>query len=163
MFGFSNEHTSEAVAQRCCVKKVVLRNFAKFTGKHLCQGLFFNKVAGRISKNTFFVEHLRTTASGHPRYESIDLKSFLYILHVYDNEISYRKLFQYNQINNSLHIFGGETIQKRFLNNFYGKQEFSTTNSWKFSKIFQNKFWTTMHHERSLFSPISDECWLNAL
>ena len=25
----------------------VLRNFAKFTGKHLCQGLFFNKVAGR--------------------------------------------------------------------------------------------------------------------
>ena len=27
-------------------KKVVLRNFAKFTGKHLCQSLFFNKVAG---------------------------------------------------------------------------------------------------------------------
>ena len=24
-------------------KKVVLRYFAKFTGKHLCQGLFFNK------------------------------------------------------------------------------------------------------------------------
>ena len=56
-------------------KKGVLRNFAKFTGKHLCQGLFFNKVAGlsaatllkikilahvfscefcEISKNTFF-------------------------------------------------------------------------------------------------------------
>ena len=27
-------------------KKVVLRNFAKFTGKHLCQSVFFNKVAG---------------------------------------------------------------------------------------------------------------------
>ena len=27
-------------------KKVLLRNFAKFTGKHLCQSLFFNKVAG---------------------------------------------------------------------------------------------------------------------
>ena len=26
-------------------KKVVPRNFAKFTGKHLCQSLFFNKVA----------------------------------------------------------------------------------------------------------------------
>ena len=26
--------------------KVVLRNFTKFTGKHLCQSLFFNKVAG---------------------------------------------------------------------------------------------------------------------
>ena len=27
-------------------KKSVLRNFAKFTRKHLCQSLFFNKVAG---------------------------------------------------------------------------------------------------------------------
>ena len=27
-------------------QKGVLRHFAKFTGKHLCQGLFFNKVAG---------------------------------------------------------------------------------------------------------------------
>ena len=27
-------------------KKDVLRNFAKFTGKHLCQRFFFNKVAG---------------------------------------------------------------------------------------------------------------------
>ena len=27
-------------------KKGVLGNFAKFTGKHLCQSLFFNKVAG---------------------------------------------------------------------------------------------------------------------
>ena len=27
-------------------KKDVVRNFAKFTGKHLCQSLFFNKVAG---------------------------------------------------------------------------------------------------------------------
>ena len=28
----------------CSVKKDFLRNFAKFTGKHMCQGLFFNKV-----------------------------------------------------------------------------------------------------------------------
>ena len=27
-------------------RKGVLRNFAKFTGKHLCQNLFFNKIAG---------------------------------------------------------------------------------------------------------------------
>ena len=27
-------------------KKGVLRNFAKFIGKHLCQSLFFNEVAG---------------------------------------------------------------------------------------------------------------------
>ena len=50
-------------------RKGVLRNFAKFTGKHLCQNLVFNKVADlkkeslaqvfsceffKISKNTFF-------------------------------------------------------------------------------------------------------------
>ena len=35
----------EAVGQRCSVKKV-LENFKKLTGKHLCQILFFNKVAG---------------------------------------------------------------------------------------------------------------------
>ena len=28
--------------QRCFVKKGILRNFAKLTGKSLCQGLFFN-------------------------------------------------------------------------------------------------------------------------
>ena len=28
------------------MKKGVIRNFAKFTGKHLCQSLLFNKVAG---------------------------------------------------------------------------------------------------------------------
>ena len=27
-------------------KKAILRNLTKFTGKHLCQSLFFNKVAG---------------------------------------------------------------------------------------------------------------------
>ena len=32
--------------QRCSVRKGVLRNFAKLTGKHLCQSLFFNKAAG---------------------------------------------------------------------------------------------------------------------
>ena len=33
--------------QGCSIKKGVLRNFAKFTGKRLCQSLFFNKVAGQ--------------------------------------------------------------------------------------------------------------------
>ena len=32
--------------QRCSIKKGVLRNFKKFTGKYLCQSLFFNKAAG---------------------------------------------------------------------------------------------------------------------
>ena len=61
-------------------KKVVLRNFAKFTGKHLCQSLFFIKVEGlgpatllkkrlwyrcffvnfaKFLRTTFLIEHLR--------------------------------------------------------------------------------------------------------
>ena len=38
--GYRSSHRS------CSVRKGVLKNFAKFTGKHLCQSLFFNKVAG---------------------------------------------------------------------------------------------------------------------
>ena len=61
-------------------EKDVLRNFEKFTGKHLCQRLFFNKVAGlgpatllknslwhrcfpgnfaKFPRTPFFTEHLR--------------------------------------------------------------------------------------------------------
>ena len=35
----------ESSHRGCSVRKGVLRNFAKFSGKHLCQSLFFNKVA----------------------------------------------------------------------------------------------------------------------
>ena len=45
--------------RNCFIRKVILRNFAKITGKHLCHSLFLNKVAGayqfcEISKNTLF-------------------------------------------------------------------------------------------------------------
>ena len=67
------------------MKKCVLKNFAKFTGKHLCQSLFFHNVAGlsyvsnftkketlaafscglckKISQNTYFKDDLQTTVS----------------------------------------------------------------------------------------------------
>ena len=37
---------SRSSHQRCSIKKGVIENFAKFTGKHLYQSLFFKKVAG---------------------------------------------------------------------------------------------------------------------
>ena len=37
---------SRSSHRRCSVRKGVLRNFAKFTRKHLCQSLFSNKIAG---------------------------------------------------------------------------------------------------------------------
>ena len=39
MFSKSMIKYSEAVVERYSIKKGVLRNFAKFTGKHLCQSL----------------------------------------------------------------------------------------------------------------------------
>ena len=87
--------------QRCSVRKGVLRNFAKFTGKHLCQSLFFNKVAGlssatllkkrlaqdfscefsEISKNAFLTEHVWVTAS------EISPKVHQYVLNIDQREI----------------------------------------------------------------------------
>ena len=69
------------------MKKGVVRNFTKFTGKHLCQSIFLNKDAGLrpatlLQKRlwhryfplnfvkflrTVFTEHLRTTASVRSR------------------------------------------------------------------------------------------------
>ena len=66
---------------RYSIKEGVLRNFTKSTGKHLCQSLFFNKVAElrptttskktlaqvfscefcKTSKNNFSTEHLWPT------------------------------------------------------------------------------------------------------
>ena len=48
--------------QKCSMKKGALTNFTKFAGKHLCQGLFFNEVAGLRHKcfPVNFVKFLRT-------------------------------------------------------------------------------------------------------
>ena len=88
-----NFQKREAVAQMHSVKKSVLRNF---TGKHLCQSLFFDKVAGprpatllkiRLLNRYFpvnVVEFLRTPLQNTSRrlllcisqsYHSIFLKS----------------------------------------------------------------------------------------
>ena len=42
---FSASHGQKQPPEVFC-KKSVLKDFTKFTGKHLCQSLFFNKVAG---------------------------------------------------------------------------------------------------------------------
>ena len=50
-------------------KKSVFRSFAKPTGKHLCQSLFFNKKRGfcckfcEVFQNIFFIEHVWTALS----------------------------------------------------------------------------------------------------
>ena len=41
-----NKCRTRSSHRRCSMKKGVLRNFVNLTEKHLCQSLFFNKVAG---------------------------------------------------------------------------------------------------------------------
>ena len=45
--------------QRCSIKKGVFRNFTKVTGKHLCQSLFFDKVAGLRHRKSLFLTKLQ--------------------------------------------------------------------------------------------------------
>ena len=39
--------------RKCSLQKGALRNFTKFTGKQLCQSLFFSKVTGLRPRITF--------------------------------------------------------------------------------------------------------------
>ena len=86
--------------QRCSIIKGVFGKFAKFTGKHLCQSLLFNKKQTlaqvfsckfcEIFKKTFFTEHLWTTAyvqktSAVPLVKPDDLSDYLF----YKQEIEF--------------------------------------------------------------------------
>ena len=80
--------------QRCSVRKYVLRDVAKFTGKHLCQSLFFDKDAVEacefceISKTTFFIEHLQETA-----FVILFFNKFQYLFLAFLNMLVSRLLF----------------------------------------------------------------------
>ena len=53
LFDLKTSYVQKKPAEVFC-KMDVLRNFAKFTGKGLCQSLFFNKVGGlRTLLNTY--------------------------------------------------------------------------------------------------------------
>ena len=86
--------TSRSSHQRCSVKRGVLKSFTKFKGKHLCQGLYFNKVAGlrpatllkkrlwhrcfpvnfvKVQEHLFVTEHHQTDASEYLKFEDLHL------------------------------------------------------------------------------------------
>ena len=54
----ANQILDRSSHRRCSVRKDVLRNFAKFTGKHLCQGLFMSgpKACTFIKKRLWHTE-----------------------------------------------------------------------------------------------------------
>ena len=44
-YDFSDPKFMRSSRQEVFCEKCVIRKFTKFTGKHLCQSLFFNKIA----------------------------------------------------------------------------------------------------------------------
>ena len=105
-------------------KKVVLKNFAKFTGKPPCQSLFFNKVAGlrpatlskkRLRRSCFpmnFVKFLRT-----PFYKEYLWRQLLLILVCHEQE--FMNLLQMNDLQDKIFCLSliGETVSKLISNN----------------------------------------------
>ena len=60
MVGGSRFINNGSSHRRCSIEKGVLKNLTKFSRKHLCQNLFFNKVAGLKHCDRFPVNFLRT-------------------------------------------------------------------------------------------------------
>ena len=54
-----SRNSSRSSNRRCSIRKGCLGNFAKFTGKDLCQGLFLNKVTGYRLKACNFIKRKR--------------------------------------------------------------------------------------------------------
>ena len=86
---------TDAATCKCSVREGVLRNFATFAGKYLCQSLFSNEVAGlrsatllkkRLWHSCFpvnFTKFLRTTflqKSYYKKHAAIYKKHFRYLL-----------------------------------------------------------------------------------
>ena len=68
MSNFIDPVHKQVNVEECSVKKGVLKNFAKFTGKHQCQSLFFNRVADHRCFPANFAKFLRTRfITGHVR------------------------------------------------------------------------------------------------
>ena len=75
-------------------KKAALRNFAKFTRKHMYQSLVrgrcFPENCAKKIKSTFSIEHLRTTASDHGKNKAM---TFLFCVIIIDFLFFYRYSF----------------------------------------------------------------------
>ena len=92
-------------------KKGALRNFAKFTEKHLCQGLYFNKVPGQVCN---FIE-----------IENLAQVFFCEFCEISKNTFSYRL----------------PPVAAFAACNFIKKEIPAKMSFYEFRKIFENIFW----------------------
>ena len=124
-------------------KKDVLGNFAKFTGKHLCQSLFFNKVAGgacnfikketltqvfscefcEISKNTFSQRTPLVAASVKCITEAEEFRTLCINKAVLDNVLT------------GLHDSRGDYLEKITSNRSYCYATYKQFTWWAYKRL----------------------------
>ena len=78
---------------RCSVRRGVLRNFVKFTGKYLCQSLFFQSVNVTLKNHAIFWEYKFLSEPG-----SLHLKNYKWLCFrgkfLNTNSETHRKIFK---------------------------------------------------------------------
>ena len=112
--------------RRCSVKESVLRNFAKFTGKHLRQRHLFNKVAELRLSNTSLQSNKSSKWRSNKKGEYIDLKP------------------EVNYFHKQLHTFVSITqineLHRKPWRDSYLKWKMSEIIIWKFSWSDSSKY-----------------------
>ena len=79
--------------RRCSERKGILSNFAKFTGKHLSQNLFFNKVAGfSLWNNRLWHRHFRLNFVKFLRTPSLQNTSEWLLLSLWEDRTFHYKV-----------------------------------------------------------------------
>ena len=118
--------------QRCSVKKGVLRNYTKFTGKHLCQGLFFSKVTGLRSATLLkkrlwhkffpvnFVKFVRT-----PFLQNTSARLLLIFEKIGTDTLSLHIFFNYNAWNRYSCRDAFRTLSNIYLWGFFCENSYS--------------------------------------
>ena len=115
--------------QEVFYEKGVLRNFTKLTGKHLCQSLFFNKVAG-LRHRCFpvnFAKFLRTSFLTEPLWWTFIMKELIKftIWLLQSRYISYRCFQNLSCTVTILHFYQSPAIfLTQFLKNAPGTFQF---------------------------------------
>ena len=122
------------------LKKGVLRNFTKFTGKQLCQSLFFNKVAGGVNMHfcSFFFR-LQIIS------KAIDGKIRNALCFEIIRSSHHRCSVKKDVLRNFTKFIGKHLCQSLILINFFNfikKETLTQVFSCEFCEIFKNTFFT---------------------
>ena len=114
-------------------KKGVLRNLAKFTGKHLCQSLFFN--FEKFLRTPFLTEHLRWLLL---KIEKCCISNLKNLLSCFKNVENIRAAAWYRTDWGTEAVARRCSVKKVFLEIL--KETLGQVFSWKFCEIFKNNF-----------------------